>query len=69
MRTTFAGVVPLLEIKVDDLLQMDQILTALDLKGRFLSRSARSVPRTKGVVEYRKDITHEFRSKVEFIIR
>jgi hypothetical protein len=68
MRTTFAGIIPLLDIKVDDLAPMDQVLQELGLKSRFLSKQARSMPRTQGVVELNQELTDTFRSKVDFII-
>lgn len=68
-RTIFAGVVPLFDIQVDDLAPMDQFLHEMGLKTRYLSKLAKSVPRTKGVVVHRQDLTETFRSKVDFIIR
>lgn len=68
-RTIFAGVVPLLDIKVDHLAQMDQLLGKLGLKSRFLTEQAKSTPRTQGVVALNQELTDLFRSKVDFIIR
>ena len=68
-RTIFAGVVPLLDIKVDDLPKMDQVLESIALKKRFLSKNASSVPRTQGAVVLNHELTDAFRSKVDFIIR
>ena len=68
-RTIFAGVVPLLDISVDKLPEMDQVLENLGLKVRFLSKRAESVPRTQGAVALNHELTDAFRSKVNFIIR
>ena len=68
-RTIFAGIVPLLDIEVDDLAAMDQILQEFDLKDRFLTKQAKSVPRTQGVVEFNQELTDSLRSKVDFIVR
>lgn len=69
MRTIFAGIVPLLDIKVDDLGAMDQILGEMSLKDRFLSKAATSVPRTQGTVELNEVLTKTFKSRVDYIIR
>jgi hypothetical protein len=68
-RTIFAGVVPLLDIKVQDLPQMEETLRRIGLKRRKLSKLATSVPRTEGAVELNQELTDIFRSKVDFIIR
>ena len=68
-RTIFAGIVPLFDIKVDDLAPMDQVLHHVGLKSRFLSKQAVSMPRTQGVVELNQELTETYRSKVDFIIR
>lgn len=69
LRTNFAGIVPLLDIKLDDLAPMDHVLDELKLKDRFLSQKARSIPRTQGHVEFKEELTEHFRSKVDIIIR
>lgn len=68
-RTIFAGIVPLLDIQVDDLAAMKEVLNKLGLKNRFLSQMARSVPRTQGVIEFNQELTDAYRKKVNFIIR
>ncbi|KAF8849225.1 hypothetical protein BDZ45DRAFT_240473 [Acephala macrosclerotiorum] len=68
-RTIFAGVVPLLDIKVDHLAQMDQLLGKLGLKSRLLTEQAKSVPKIQGVVALNQELTNLFRSKVDFFIR
>jgi len=69
LRAIFAGIVPLLDIKVDDLGAMDQVLGEMGLKDRFLSKVATSVPRTQGTVELNEALTKSFRSRVDYIIR
>jgi hypothetical protein len=69
LRTKFEGILPLLDIKIDDLAPMDQLLSELGLKSRFLSKQAKSIPRTQGVVELDQELTDALRSKVDFIIR
>ncbi|KAG0645662.1 hypothetical protein D0Z07_8708 [Hyphodiscus hymeniophilus] len=68
-RTIFAGVVPLLDISVDKLPEMDQVLEKIGLKGRFLSKHTESVPGIQGSVVFNQELTDAFRSKVNFIIR
>lgn len=68
-RTIFAGIVPLLDIKVDHLAQMDQLLGKFGLKSRFLTEQAKSVPKIQGVVALNQELTDLFRSKVDFFIR
>jgi hypothetical protein len=69
LRTTFAGIVPLLDIKVDDLGAMDQILEIMGLKNRFLSKCASSIPTTEGAVELNEALTKTFKSRDDYIIR
>lgn len=69
LRTTFAGVVPLLDIKVDDQTQMDQVLTQLHMKPRFFSNAATSKPKVKGAIEFDQQLTDKIKSKVDFIVR
>ncbi|KUJ23972.1 uncharacterized protein LY89DRAFT_712924 [Mollisia scopiformis] len=57
LRTIFAGVVPLLDVKVDDLAPMDQVLTELGLKSRLLSKQVVSVPKTHGTVVLNEELT------------
>ncbi|KAI9054809.1 hypothetical protein LZ554_001954 [Drepanopeziza brunnea f. sp. 'monogermtubi'] len=69
LRTTFAGVVPLLDVKVDDLGSMDELLRELGLSKRFLRTQAKSVAKCNGNVEFNQGFTELFRRKVDFIIR
>jgi hypothetical protein len=69
LHTTFAGIVPLLDVKVDDLGAMDQILGEMGLKGRFLSKVASNVPEIQGTVEFNEALTKTFKSRVDYIIR
>ncbi|KAL2075234.1 hypothetical protein VTL71DRAFT_177 [Oculimacula yallundae] len=69
LRTTFAGVVPLLDIRVDDLLSMSTLLEELDLSSRFLRGQSHSVAKTNGNVRLDEQLTELFRTKVDFIIR
>ena len=69
LRTIFEGVVPLLDIGIDDLAPMEQAMQILGLKSRLLSKQARGAPRTRGVVALNEHLTDTFRSKLDFIIR
>lgn len=69
LRTTFAGVVPLLDVKVDDLASIEQFLQELGLTNRFLRFQARSEAKTNGTVQLDENLTNLFKSKVDFIIR
>jgi hypothetical protein len=69
LNTKFRGLVPLLDIKVDDLTAMHQLGQQLDLGRRLLSKEVSNIPRTSGVVELDQELTDTLRSKVDFIIR
>lgn len=69
-RTIFAGVVPLLDIQVDDLMAMETVMRKAGISlSRRLSLNATSSPKTKGAVELRHDLTNAFRARVDFISR
>lgn len=69
LRTIFAGVVPLLDIEIDQLSSMKQLLRRAGLEYRFLSKNAKSIPRTQGSVEFNQELTDALRKKTDFIIR
>jgi hypothetical protein len=69
LRTVFAGVVPLLDVRLEDLAAMETLLTRIGLRTRFLSRLVESVPKIEGEVVEDEELTELFRGKVEFIIR
>ncbi|PMD29974.1 hypothetical protein L207DRAFT_573917 [Hyaloscypha variabilis F] len=69
LNTKFRGLIPLLDIKVDDLTAMHQLGQQLDLGKRLLSKEVSNIPRTSGLVELDQELTDTLRSKVDFIIR
>ena len=69
LNAKFRGLLPLLDIKVDDLAAMHRLGQKLGFRERFLSEQAINHPRTQGHVEYDEALTDTLRSKVDFIIR
>jgi hypothetical protein len=66
---SFLGLVPLLVFEVDHIVQLERVLTGLNVDARRLSSAAKSTPRTEGRVELHQGHTEAFQSKYEFISR
>jgi hypothetical protein len=69
LRESFDGLIPLLYMNSDDIAQLPKVVKALGLDPRKLSKSAKSVPKTVGVVRTNPELTQLFRTRVDFIVR
>lgn len=66
---SFAGLIPLVALSIDDTAQMKRLIYGLGMEEKRLSRAAESLPRTHGRVQFDQSQTDWFQSRYQFMSR